>query len=1767
MKHFYLVILSQFLLIAATAQENRSIRLKNGVAGRTRNLRNETAFNEARRDIQYNNRLYTIIQFNRLPGETEKKAMAADGIVLYNYISGNAYLAELPENFTPATLNKYNAGGLYQLDASSKISTRLLQQPEQAFSNPDDYIAISFFGTVNKNTVISELKKTGAQIASTKIQPENVVFVKASSTVVQKIARLPFVAWISKQRIKDVPINYLNKGSQAISALNFAGGRNLQGKDITVGVGDNADPSTHIDFTGRLINRTPLPPASHGTHVTGTFGGAGIINPKYKGMAPKATIVSQFYSDVLVNTPFYTTDFGMVLTNNSYHGVEESCPGEGEYDILSNFVDDQMNNDLELLHVFAAGNDGGLTCSPYPAFYGTVKSGFQAGKNVFTVGSIDNVSLIISNFSSRGPVNDGRLKPEIVAGGSGVNSTTPNNNYGANWGTSMAAPTVTGAMALLYERYRQMNGGANPSASLIKAVTCNGADDVGNVGPDYTYGFGVLNARNAVEALEGNTYFTGSVSHSGTANFSITGVPSGTDRIKVLLYWADVAAAPFAPNALVNNLDLTVTAPGAIVHNPLILNSNPANVNDLAVEGVDNVNNIEQVVIYNPPAGNFDITVTGTNVPSGPQAFVVAYQVINSSLTLEYPFGSEAMVPNQFEVIRWNAYDGSNNTFTVEYSINNGASWTVLDNNVPATSRNYLWLTPNTPTNQGLVRVTRNGGGLSDVNSTNFTILAFPNPNLTNPCPGYVQLTWTTTASATGYDIMMLQGDSMQIVGATAGTSFLLEGLSADSSYWLAVRPKIGSAPGRHSIAKTITPSGGTCVSATYNNDFTIDTLLAPGTGRMFTASQLGVVAPQIRIHNLGAVASAGSYNISYQVNGGSVVTESIATVIPGASTLDYTFTSTFDFSATNTYTIKTWVSYGSDTHPLNDTITTVIKHLQNDAIVLSPDFTESFEGATVQTHISAVTGFDGLDRCDFTNSNSNGRARTFVNTGFARTGNRAITLDQKSFSFSSSADSLISTFNLSGYSSSDQLWLDFYYRNQGIDFSLPGNQVWIRGSENDAWIPVFTLPVDDPNDIGVYRASTPVNITEALTNAVPAQTVSSSFQVRFGQEGFTSANSVITNGNIDNGFTFDDVKLTNALNDVGVLSVVSPNITSTCTLSNTETIQVEVKNYSGSTVTNVAVSYDINGIVANEVIPSINAGQTLVYTFVQTADLSAFQQNDMSVWVNYPTDNYQNNDSLLNIVFNTVPVITSYPYLEDFESNDGYWYSRGVNNTWEWGAPANTIIDKAANGANAWVTNLTGNHANSELSYLYSPCFDLSSLTQPVLSFSHIFRMEDDCNCDFHWVEYSLDDITWIKLGAAGSGTNWYDNAIFQTWQASITRWQVSSFDIPTTASKVRFRFVMDSDPGVSYEGVGIDDVHVFDKAAIYNGADITSGLVLPVSGSNWIHFNSGGNRVVSINPNGQDLGNTEVKVFIHPGPVRISSNQYYLDRNIVIQPTNVPAGNVTVRYYFLDSEMDSLINASGCGGCHTVGDAYEAGVTQYSNALAEENGTLSDNLNGMYNFIPPSQVTVVPYDNGYYAEYQVSNFSEFWINSGGPGQSQSLPLVLGTFTVTKNNSTGLLQWTTLQETDIDKFIIEKSTNGVNFTTIGEVPAVGNSTTTQQYQFTDTDLVDGTNYYRLRIVDINEFYSFSPIRKINGNGNDFTISIHPNPVTQGALYISTPVNTNRIELRDVTGRLIISKKVQGTQHTLNVRHVAKGTYLLTIITDLGKKVEKIIID
>ncbi|HLX91706.1 MAG TPA: S8 family serine peptidase, partial [Puia sp.] len=728
MKTYYFLFSICILLVfnAFSQVKPQSIRLRTGIIIGDRNIQRGTLIKEQLKTVLFKKHYYAAVQFESIPNEVEKAELSRVGVSLFDFVPQNTFMAELREDVSLSELRKHNVSGIYMMGVKSKISHELVNRGVQSKSDDGSVVAVTYFGSLSRQNVIAELVPMGAEIVQAKIQPKHVIFIRASLTALNRIANLPFVVYLTAQRLHDVSLNYNNHAAYGIDALNPVSGRNLRGSNVTVGVGDDADPSSHIDFSGRLIDRTPAGFNNHGTHVTGTTAGGGILNPMYTGMAPLATIVAQYFSDILVNAPTYMGDFGMVLTNNSYYSGLDGCQGEGQYDPLSNFVDDQLYQYDSLLHVFASGNDGGSNCTPYAGSYGTIKSGFQCGKNVLTVGADSSSSHLIAAFSSGGPVNDGRIKPEIVAGGVGVISTYAYNTYWPDQGTSMAAPTVTGTLALLYQRYRQLHGGQNPQGALMKAVICNSADDEGNPGPDFLYGFGKLNARTAVETIESGQYFSGSISNAGNSTFTIHSVPGGAYQLKVMLYWNDPAAAPYATTSLVNNLDLTVTGSDAQIHHPLILNANPAAVSNSAVEGIDSINNVEQVVITNPPGGDFVINVQGTNVPEGPQNFVVVYQIINPSVTVEYPFGGETWVPGQTENIRWSAFGGAGNSFTLEYSVDGGVTWSTINNAIPDGTFSFPWTVPGIATGKARIRITRNNTAFSDMSDFDFVILGQP---------------------------------------------------------------------------------------------------------------------------------------------------------------------------------------------------------------------------------------------------------------------------------------------------------------------------------------------------------------------------------------------------------------------------------------------------------------------------------------------------------------------------------------------------------------------------------------------------------------------------------------------------------------------------------------------------------------------------------------------------------------------------------------------------------------------------------------------------------------------------------------------------------------------------------------------------------------------------------------------------------------------------------------------------------------------------------
>jgi hypothetical protein len=267
-----------------------------------------------------------------------------------------------------------------------------------------------------------------------------------------------------------------------------------------------------------------------------------------------------------------------------------------------------------------------------------------SAKNVIAVGAVQGIpgNLSIASLSSRGPAKDGRVKPDVVARGVNVFSPVPTDVYDRKQGTSMASPVVTGIAALLIEQWRKTFAGANPLPEQLKAVILAGADDMGNPGPDYTFGFGLANARTSVDLVRADN---GTGSRIRTLSFPQGQVQSREfpvtvsqpQNLRVLLNWPDPPTVLLGDDginesSMVNDLDLKVIDPSGATHLPYVLDRVAYTAN--ATRGVNTIDNTEVVEIANAPAGTYRVVATSTRLTEGPQSAVL---VANAPLAAAAP--------------------------------------------------------------------------------------------------------------------------------------------------------------------------------------------------------------------------------------------------------------------------------------------------------------------------------------------------------------------------------------------------------------------------------------------------------------------------------------------------------------------------------------------------------------------------------------------------------------------------------------------------------------------------------------------------------------------------------------------------------------------------------------------------------------------------------------------------------------------------------------------------------------------------------------------------------------------------------------------------------------------------------------------------------------------------------------------------------------------------------------------------------------------------
>jgi subtilisin family serine protease len=439
----------------------------------------------------------------------------------------------------------------------------------------------------------------------------------------------------------------------------------FNGSGVKVAVADSgldtgSTNNMHPDLAGRVsafFQYGTLPNArdehSHGTHVAGIIAGNATVGETDEngawyglGVASGANIIAQRIFDGVGNfhaPPSFETltrnavSAGATVGNNSWG---EDVGGRydttaAEFDELVRDADSISAGDQPYILEFSAGNAG-----PGAGTIGTP----AVAKNVIASGASQNNRLeffiyadgpdAMADFSSRGPCEDGRIKPDVVAPGTWIASLrsqfADDNNawadisarYMYQGGTSQSGPHVSGAAAVLVQYYRSLTG-STPSPALVKAALINSAldlfDELGtDPVPNNDEGWGSVDLteiigtdRNVISIDQTNLLTTG-------MNYETTvTVNDATEPLKITLAYTDVPGFPGALPALVNDLDLEVTGPnGTLYRGNRFFNGNSIANPSTA----DSINNVEGVHLLAPTPGVYRVRIYARNVPEDARA-------------------------------------------------------------------------------------------------------------------------------------------------------------------------------------------------------------------------------------------------------------------------------------------------------------------------------------------------------------------------------------------------------------------------------------------------------------------------------------------------------------------------------------------------------------------------------------------------------------------------------------------------------------------------------------------------------------------------------------------------------------------------------------------------------------------------------------------------------------------------------------------------------------------------------------------------------------------------------------------------------------------------------------------------------------------------------------------------------------------------------------------------------------------------------------------
>ena len=637
-------------------------------------------------------------------------------------------------------------------------------------------------------------------------EPTKTLVIKASKSFIKNILQCDAVLFADdvKKPKEELLLGFVDYSINNSSLLQTEFPQ-YNGASLSVSVKEDKYDTTDIDFKGRIFSSSfaSTTVSSHASAMATIIAGGGNTWNYTKGAAWGSTLSSATFQNLLPEPINYYQQSNISLQNHSYGTVVEHFYGAeaAAYDASINLIP-------TLVHIFSIGNSGTVTpaAGRYSgiAGYANITGNFKQGKNNITVGHLDSFFNVLSP-SSKGPAYDGRVKPELVA-------------FGED-GSSGAAALVSGIALTLQHAYKQLNSNMLPSAALIKSVLLNSANDVGAIGIDFASGYGNANGYKAMQTIVKSRFFNGSVSNNASQNFSIT-IPPGIKQLKLTLCYTDIAAPPNSTKALVNDLDMVVQNNSTLqTWLPWVLNSFPHkdSLLLLPVQKKDTLNTVEQITVDDPAAGIYTITVKGSTVSTGTQAFAIAWQ-LDSSNTFKwyYPSKNDHLIPPDSNVLRWQS-TYTTSTAQLELSTNNGNSWQTIDNNVNLAKGYYKYAPP--PINQpALLRMKV---GTDIFVSDTFTISKRLLTNVGFNCVDSFLINWQKIPGITQYQIYKLGNQYLEPLLVTTDT-FLVQSKAGNSMLHYAIAPLASTKPLLHSYTFNYTTQGSGCYIRSFFANLTV---------------------------------------------------------------------------------------------------------------------------------------------------------------------------------------------------------------------------------------------------------------------------------------------------------------------------------------------------------------------------------------------------------------------------------------------------------------------------------------------------------------------------------------------------------------------------------------------------------------------------------------------------------------------------------------------------------------------------------------------------------------------------------------------------------------------------------------------------------------------------------------------------------------------------------------------------------------------------------